>query len=240
MIPTRIGILVPSTNTSVEADFQRVVGRDITIHTARLYIPDGEMTPEFLDQMNADLDSKVRDLASANVDVIAYCCTSGSFYKGTAWDKSVVERASKISGRPCITTSLAVAEALSKLGIKKMSVMTPYPEWTNEKLTTYYQANGFEVASINGDVRAARGGHRAINDQNPDEIREFAVEHVVPGVDGIFCSCTAWRAFEAIPDIEIATGLPVVSSNQATIWAVLSRLGKLRQANSYGRLFQSE
>ena len=37
----RIGVMVPSTNTTFEADFQLVASRDVTIHGQRLWLTNG-------------------------------------------------------------------------------------------------------------------------------------------------------------------------------------------------------
>ena len=34
----RIGLMVPSSNTTVEPEFYRALPRDVTLHTARLYL----------------------------------------------------------------------------------------------------------------------------------------------------------------------------------------------------------
>jgi len=237
MVPKRIGILVPSTNTSVEADFQRLLSDEVTVHSERLPIPDGTMTPGFLDEMNQGLAAKVALLAAAKVDMIAYACTSGSFYRGPRWDEEVRGIVQAAAGVPCVTTSTAVAQAFAALGVGTISVVTPYPEWTNRKLAEYYEGQGMRVLGVQGDARAAAHGHRAINDQDPSQIVEFARRHFDPQAQALFCSCTAWRAVECVDRLEAELGVPVVTSNQATIWAALREIGMLRAARPAGRLF---
>jgi len=237
MTPKRIGIVVPSTNTSVEADFQRVATEAVSVHSARLFIPDGDLTEAALNQMNDSLDSAVRLLASARVDVIAYACTSGSFYKGPQWDESVMRQVQEIASVPCVTTSSAVAQALQAAKAQRLSVVSPYPEWTNAKLRAYYERAGFVIDSIQGDPRSCANGHRGINDQDPAEIVEFALAHVNENSDALFCSCTAWRAVECVEELERQTGLPVVTSNQATIWAAARAVDALPDMRPVGKLF---
>src|SRR5690554_1136384 len=145
MSPKRIGILIPSTNITVEADFQRVLGDEISVHSERLHIPDGTMTAAFLDEMNRGLEEKVKRLAAARVDVIAYACTSGSFYRGSAWDEQVSQIVQENAGVPCVTTSTAISKAFTALGLRTISVITPYPQWTNDKLAAYYRNEGFDI-----------------------------------------------------------------------------------------------
>lgn len=237
MIPKRIGILIPSTNTSVEADFKWVTSKAVTAHSERLAIPDGTMTPAFLDQMNQDLAAKVASVASASMDLIAYACTSGSFYRGPAWDEQVHDLVQRTAHVPCVTTSTAVMDAFQALDVQRISVITPYPQWTNDKLAAYYGQQGMDVLGVHGDVRAAAQGHRAINDQDPDDIIQFAQDHFDPDAQALFCSCTAWRAAECVTALEAALGVPVITSNQATIWAALRQLDMLHAAQPLGRLF---
>ncbi|MBN3807682.1 aspartate/glutamate racemase family protein [Paraburkholderia sp. Ac-20347] len=220
----RLGVLVPATNNAVEADFQQNLVTGVSVHTARLTIVDGELSAATLDGMNNVLSDAVRDLKAAHVDAIAYGCTSGSFYKGPGWDDDVINLIREIAGVPAIATSPSVISALRDKRARRLSVVTPYPQDLNARLKTYLENAGFEVMSIAGDARSAARGHRAVNDQDPAEIAEFAIRHWVPEADALFCSCTAWRAMEAIPEILAVTGKPVITSNQATIWASMRLL----------------
>lgn len=240
MIPKRIGILVPSTNTSVEADFQRLLSDTVSVHSERLYIPDGTMSEADLDLMNRDLLEKAALLATANLDVIAYACTSGSFYRGADWDEQVRQSIEQRTGIACVTTSTAVSTAFRTLNVQAISVMTPYPDWTNQKLAAYYTAQGLTVIGVHGDARAAANGHRAINDQPPSQIAAFALEHFDAKAQALFCSCTAWQSLACVTTLETALNVPVVTSNQATIWAALHAIDRLDHVTPIGRLFSEQ
>lgn len=237
MVPRRIGLLVPSTNTAMEADFQRLLCGRVTVHSARLEIPDGTLTEAALDQMNSDLAGQVRLLAGARVDLIVYACTSGSFYRGQGWDAEISRTVKAACGLDCIATSDAVAMAFDALRVQRLSVVTPYPNAINERLSNYYGQRGYTLLNVNGDPRSASRGHRAVNDQAPEEIIEFAQAHFHPDAQALFCSCTAWRAVEAVGQLEQSLGVPVITSNQATIWAALRALDALDLATPAGRLF---
>ena len=126
---------------------------------------------------------------------------------------------------PAVATSPSVVEALRFFGARRLSVATPYPEWNNQRLRAYLEAQGFEVLNVDGEPRAAASGNQGINDQDPEEVAEFASRVCRPEADALLCSCTAWRSVEAVAAIEARTGKPVVSSNQSTIWTALRVLG---------------
>lgn len=235
----RIGVLVPSTNTTFEADFQLVVPRDVTIHGQRLWLTNDAEGAAGMDRMNADIETGARYLATAKVDVIVYGCTTGSFYRGPGWDTEMIALIERAAGVSAVATSPSVVEALRFFGARRLSVTTPYPDWNNRQLRVYLEALGFEVLNVDGEPRAARSGNQGINDHDPDEVVAFASKACRPEADALLCSCTAWRSLEAADALEHRTGRPVVTSNQASIWKALRTLALAPKISGYGRLLES-
>jgi maleate cis-trans isomerase len=234
----RIGVMVPSTNTTCEADFAMVVPPGITVHGQRLWMTNDATGDDAYKRMNGEIETGARYLATAKVDVVAYGCTTGSFYRGPGWDREMLTLISRTAGVPAVATTPAVVEALHALGARRLSVATPYPEWNNQKLRAYLEAQGFEVLNVDGEPRAAAAGNQGINDQPPESVVEFAARVCRPDADVLLCSCTAWRSVEAVDALEQRTGKPVVTSNQATIWAALRALGVGRPVHGFGRLLE--
>ncbi|MCP5153059.1 MAG: aspartate/glutamate racemase family protein [Ectothiorhodospiraceae bacterium] len=237
-IPKRIGVMVPSTNTTCEADFQRVVPPGVTIHGQRMWLTNEFSGEAGMNTMNAEIESGARYLGTAAVDVIAYGCTTGSFFKGPGWDRDMQALIERTAGCPAVATSPSVVEALRSFGARRLSVATPYPEWNNQKLLAYLQAQGFEVVNLEAEPVASKAGNQGINDQDPEVIADFAARVFDSRADAMLCSCTAWRSVEAVEAIEQRIGKPVVTSNQATIWATLGVLGLTAPVEGHGRLLR--
>lgn len=234
----RIGVMVPSTNTTCEADFNLVVPRGVTVHGQRLWMTNDANGDDAYQRMNGEIEQGARYLATAKVDVIAYGCTTGSFYRGPGWDREMLALISREAGVPAVATTPSVVEALRAFGARRLSVATPYPVWNNARLRAYLEAQGFEVLNVDGEPRAAAAGNQGINDQPPESIIEFAARACRSDADALLCSCTAWRSVEAVDALERRTGKPVVTSNQATIWTALRTLGVKPAARGFGRLFE--
>jgi maleate isomerase len=232
----RIGLMVPSTNTTCEADFGMVVPRDVTVHGQRLWMTNDATGDAAYERMNGEIETGARYLATARVDVVAYGCTTGSFYRGPGWDREMLALIAREAGVPAVATTPSVVDALRAFGARRLSVATPYPEWNNRKLHSYLEAQGFEVLNVDGEPRAAAAGNQGINDQPPDTVVEFAAGVCRPEADALLCSCTAWRSVEAVDALERRTGKPVVTSNQATIWAALRALRVAQPIRGFGRL----
>jgi maleate cis-trans isomerase len=120
-----------------------------------------------------------------------------------------------------------------------ISVATPYPDWNNRQLRAYLEALGFTVLNVEGEPRAAASGNQGINDFDPEDVIAFASRACRPEADALLCSCTAWRSLEAVGELERRTGKPVVTSNQASIWAAYRALALAPRITGYGRLLES-
>ena len=235
----RIGLLVPSTNTTCEADFQLALPRGFTVHGQRLWLTNDAEGEAGMLRMNGEIETGARYLATASVDAISYGCTTGSFFKGPGWDREMIELIERTARVPAVATSPSVVAALRSFGARRISVATPYPEWNNQRLRAYLEAQGFEVLNLEAEPHAARAGNQGINDQDPSVIVEFAARACRPDADALLCSCTAWRSVEAAEEIERRTGKPVVTSNQASIWMTLQRLGHREPVAGFGRLLRT-
>lgn len=231
----RIGLIIPSSNSTVEPDFHYVLPANASLHSARVFLV--ETTIESLERMNLEAESAAKSLASADVDVITYACTSGSFLGGPGYDQSLLARLSEVSsGTGAIGTTPAVIAALNIQGIKRLSVVTPYLDSINQRLTDFLVHSGFDVTSMAGQQLVS---NLDIGDQTPDQILEFCKENLDQSADGFFLSCTNWRAIEVAETLERELGKPVVTSNQATIWATLRFLGYEQPIKGFGSLLSN-
>ena len=116
---------------------------------------------------------------------------------------------------------------------------TPYPDWNNRQLRAYLEALGFNVLNVEGEPRAAASGNQGINDFDPEDVVTFASRVCRSEADALLCSCTAWRSLEAVDELERRIGKPVVTSNQASIWAAYRALRLAPKITGFGRLLEN-
>lgn len=226
----RIGLLLPSGNLSTEPDFYRISPPGVTIHATRMYIM--EATPEGLQRMTAEIDGAARLIGTTEADVVAYGCTTGSLWEGPGYDRELAERITRASGIPAITTSTAVMDALRVLGIRSVAVGTPYIDELNARLKRFLEDAGLSVVSLQG-LQIRKNIDLA---QPPSVVRRLAHEVDRPDADAVLLSCTNLRAVEVADVLEQELGKPVITSNQATVWAALRAAGVRDQISGYGRL----
>ena len=230
----KVGVMLPSSNTTVEYDFQRAAPANVSIHSARMWAEGAGV--DVLEEMNKDVERCARYLGTAAVDTIAYACTGGSLLGGVGFDAQLKKRIEEFSGGiPAVTTSTAVVEAMRQLGLESVCVATPYPADINDKVQAFLEGSGFRVLSLSG-----RGHTRNldIGADTAQTILDFVRSRLSAEADGVFLSCTNWGAMAVADELEHEIGRPVVTSNQATIWATFRAIGLSEPMPGYGRLME--
>lgn len=231
----RIGVMIPSTNATCEADFNLVSGNAFSIHGQRLWLTEGGGKEAF-ERMNSEVESGAKYLGTAKVHVVAYGCVAGSMINGPEGDRKMLAAIEREAGAPAVATMPASIEALRAFGAKRISVATPYSEAKNAELKTYLEQQGFEVLNVSGEPGAVQCGNQGINDQSPESVEAFAPTACAPEADALYCACTAWRALEVTEAIERRIGKPVVTANGAMIWAAFRAMGVKQPVRGFGRL----
>ncbi|HSV81900.1 MAG TPA: aspartate/glutamate racemase family protein [Ramlibacter sp.] len=229
----RIGLIVPSTNTVNEPEFWRLAPDGVSIHTARALLL-GPATEASYFKMAAAVDGAAEELATAEVDVVAYGCTSGSIICPLP---ELIDNMSARTGKPAIATAGAVVAALRALGVTRVAVGTPYVDFVNESEKKFLADHGFEVTSMLGlDLGHTQEERRGIGRVPPEVVYRLARAIDRPEAEAIFISCTNLATLEVIAEIERELGKPVVTSNQACFWACLRLLGLRNAIAGHGRL----
>ncbi|NIO49191.1 MAG: maleate cis-trans isomerase [Candidatus Aminicenantes bacterium] len=227
----RFGLIVPSSNTTMEAEFWRMISGWATVHTARMRLE--KITVNELEEMEEQMLEAVIRIADAEVNIIGYGCTSGSLLKGKDHGGEIERKITEKTGIPAVATAKAVIEALNKLQIKKLCVATPYIEEINELEKSFLEQNKIDVLNIKGLGIAQ---NREVGSKNPNVACELAKEVYKQEAQGIFISCTNFKTIEVIDKLEKELGVPVVSSNTATLWAMMKKASTKRKLRKYGRL----
>ena len=214
----KIGVIVPPTNTVNEAEWQRLMPPQVTFHTTRMRL---HAEPAHLWE---DLAGAVGMLTPARPDVIAYACTAGSMISPP---QSVTDRMAGIAGVPCVTTASAMVQALEYLGARRVVIATPYHDALNTHEVAFLAACGIETLAIAGLGIGAGGPHEypQIAETPIEQVYRHAAAVWREGAQALLISCTDFPALPLVPRLEAELGVPVVTSNTATLWAALRLAG---------------
>jgi len=227
----RIGLIIPSSNSLAETQFNYYAPPGVGIHVTRLRMTGKHRKP--WEQLKPLLWDAAATLSDVKPDVIAFHCTANSMENGIAGETAIVETVQQASGCATITTAQAIREAFECCAIKKLVLISPYVKTTNEHEISYLTEAGFTVLH---EIGLALESH-AYGSVTPEEWIRVVNENTRPAADGYFLSCTNTRMIEAVAELERQLGKPVINSNQATLWACLQRLGIAHRDKRLGRLF---
>ena len=239
-LPARLGVLVPSLDPVVEHDFQRFLPDSASFHVARLDQPTTS-TPgndTSLTRMCDQAPRRARPLADLGAELIVFCCTSASFFRGFGWDRELAGRIEEAVGVPALTTSSAVAETFAALGVRRAFMVTPYMRSINERERAFFNAHGVEIPAFTSfECELSHD----IDKVTPGAIVERVLAHrtAIGDCDGVFVSCTALRAMETVERLEALLDKPVITSNASALWAALRRLKIDESAVPCGRLYRN-
>lgn len=228
----RIGLMVPTGNSVMEPEFQRMAPEGVSTHANRVELKD--VTPASLLAMEDDTVRSARQIAQTRVGVIAFGCTSGSFVGGPGYDDRLIRLIEDETGVQATTTTTAVVRALGALGVTRIALATPYTDEVTKLEVDYLEATGFEVTAWQG------GGLSVTADMQecPPEVSERRARAVDDDrAEAVFISCTGFRTIENLARLEADLGKPVISSNQATYADCLRLLGIGAAAPGFGGLF---
>jgi len=231
----RVGLIIPSVNTYSEPQFNHFAPEGLGIHVARARVA-GEWKRPLL-EMKDEIATAAKLLSDCHPDVIVFHCTDTSMTQGPQGEGRILDIVRDATGVEAMATSRLVLEALQKLGMKKVVLLTPYK--SNKAVIDYLTAAGVTVvADVALGLQAKEFGSIT-----PQQWAKLAKENDRPEADGIFLSCTNTTQIEAIADIERMLGKPVVNSNQAVLWGCMKRLqgtlAPLKPMPQLGRLMQS-
>lgn len=229
----RIGLIIPSSNTTMESEFWRMVPEGVSVHTTRLKLL--RVTVSELKEMAKNALHAAELLATANVNVIVYGCTSGALIGGIEWEENLRKSIEKHVRIPTITTAFAVVNALRELGVRRVSIATPYIDEVNVLERKFLESSGFKVVKIKG---LGIADNIEIGKQSPWIAYRLAREVDSSEAEAIFISCTNFRTIEVISKLEEDLGKPVISSNTASLWTSLRILGVKQSIKGYGKLLE--
>jgi maleate isomerase len=227
----RIGLIIPSSNRLTEPQFNRYAPPGVDTHVTRLRMTGRYRKP--LTVLKPALVEASEALSDVNPGIIVFHCTANSMENGLAHEAAIVEIIEKASGCPTLTTAQAITQAFNHFAIKKLVLISPYVQATNEHEVHYLKEAGYTVVHELG-LALESNGYSAVT---PEEWKKIVRENARADADGYFLSCTNTRMIEAVAEIEQEMDKPVISSNQATLWACLKQLGISHNDNRLGRLF---
>lgn len=220
----RIGMIVPSSNTCLEPGTYRMLGErtDVSVHFTRIPVGrvglDGTSDAQF---DTAGMEAAAVLLAAANVDVIAWNGTAGSWL-GTAHDRAITDAITTKTGVRALTSTQATLAAFGALGARSVGLVTPYADDMNARIGECYSDEGITVTAAHGFGLTETTDIGRIR---PDELLAPIRRVARSEPDAVALVCTNLHGADAVEAARAEIGIPVVDSVVVTLAACLAMVG---------------
>lgn len=239
---TRIGILVPSSNTALEPLTTQMLAPipNLTVHFTRFSVTTIGLSPDALAQFDLPkmLDA-AQLLADAHVDVIGRSGTSAGWL-GFDVDEALCAAVQEKTGVRATSSTLALNKALTALGVRTLGLMTPYTADVVGAIVRNYAGIGVRIARESHLSRTDNVNFAALG----SETFEPMLENVLGGegeekVDAVAVFCTNLSAAGLVEGWEGKYGVPVLDSVATVVWDCLKMCGvDAAQMKGWGRLME--
>jgi len=234
----KLAVLVPSTNTSVQPEFDGMRPAGVTNHISRIRIPNMPLASD------ADFRLLVERIAAAQREAVesAMTCEPDHLVLGisveTFWGGLDASR--KLSAELEAETGLAVtggadacAAAFAALGVRRIAVLTPYFPVGDQNVRRFFEESGFPVARVRG-LQCASPVLIAHVDA---ETLRAAVESLDgDDVDAVVQVGTNLAMAKLAAQMEAERGKPVLAINACIYWRALRACGIGDRVAGWGRL----
>jgi maleate isomerase len=244
----KIGVVIPSTNISVEYDCQRIIPRGVTWHTTRFLIEHPDLSDDknfiaFLEMLRETIGDSIASLMTCKPDHVMMGMSAETFWGGIEGNDGFVDRIQEAVGEGMgLTTGanslISALEALDIVGNtnKKVSVITPYQPVGDKNVRLFLEDSGFEIKHLVGLRCENATDAIALNTEKDvlDIIREIDGDDV----DAIIQVGTNLSTAGVFPVMEKMLNKPVLPINVATIWHALRSCGIKDQFDNMGRLLE--
>ncbi|MHA1910839.1 MAG: maleate cis-trans isomerase family protein [Candidatus Kariarchaeaceae archaeon] len=235
----RLGVIVPSSNTTMETEFwelarlfnetQEKSANSITLNSFFGRMALKKVTLSALKEMEKESLFEAEKLAHAQVDLICYGCTSGSFIEGRDMSGGITEKLTKTTQIQSYTTAQAISELAHELIDTSLSVITPYTDEINIREKEFLEAKGIKVDQIKGMGLVE---NTSIGRVQPEELEKFVLNSRMQNSDALFISCTNLPTLLSIIPLTEKLKMTVFSSNTASFWLGLKKMNLLNQAQN--------
>ncbi|EED19109.1 conserved hypothetical protein [Talaromyces stipitatus ATCC 10500] len=232
----RLGILTPSSNTSLEPLTHSIISQlpNVSVHFSRFTVLKISLENDALAQFqNEKIIEAAKLLADAHVDMIGWSGTS-SGWLGFEADEKLCEEITAATGIPSTTSVLALNRALKVLGATELGLVTPYKDDVQEAIIKTYATIGVDC-SKEQHLGLWTNSHFA--DVTENTLDDMVADVAAKDVKFISTFCTNLYAAQRGVVWEEKYGVVLLDTVVTVIWEMLQRCRvDSTQIKGWGRL----
>jgi maleate isomerase len=234
---TAIGTVTPSANSVVERVTAAILTDfpDVSAHFSRTPVfGSNDLFPDDYDWEG--MLGAARLLAQAQPDIIAWNGSKGGML-GLSVDQEFCRRVEGETGIRATTSTVALYDALDRIGTRRIAIVSPYMPDYQQKLVEAFRHAGFDVVA---DACAQIGDNLAFASVSDSLIAEMVHRVANAKPDAILTWCTNFPAAFTVAKLENEVGIPILDSVTLAVWHALQITGRHgTTARRWGRIFET-
>ncbi len=236
----RFGTLGPSTNTTVQPDFDDLRPVGVTNHYSRIAIPNNPVSNDqdflkLVDDINHATLAAVDTLKSCEMSYLVMGMSAATFWNGRKGAKEYLDKMQDKAGVGVSCGSFSTEAALNVYKAKRIAFLSPYFDVANEQVRRFYQDCGFTVVR---DLCLKRPGPVLIAHTTDEMCRKAILELDGDDVDAIVQVGTNLSMIRLAAAAELFLGKPVIAINTATYWHALRACDIQDKKAGFGALME--
>ena len=234
----KFGVIAPSTNTSVQPEFEAMRPLGVTNHFGRITIPNDPIRNDndfntLMQNIRASLLPTVDSVMTCEPDYLIMGMSSETFWDGLEGSFELRERIAARAGVGVAMGSDACRAALERYGARRIGVITPYMPIGDAQVRRFFADCEIEVVRLKG-LRCP--SPVAIAHVSERELRDAMIEVNGPDVDAIVQVGTNLAMARLAGIAEFWLDKPVIAINTATYWWALRDNGIKDKIQGFGSL----
>jgi len=231
----RVGYLSPGiVDETLSGQWYRMAPHGVTLVRTSLELKD--VTVEEVNAALARTENAAAQLGKYRPDCIVFGGSPTVAVPGYGFEKVIVERVEKASGRKAFSAQTAAIEALQKYGARKLALATPFPDNVNALVKAFLEKSGFEVLAISGSGVAYLDLTVTPLQKSRDLGQRVFAQ--AKNADALYFPGAPQPCVDIIDALEKELGTFVISSLQASLWKALRIIGYRVPIDGYGKLLR--
>ena len=236
----KFAVLVPSTNTSVQPEFDGMRPPGVTNHISRIRIPNMPLENDddfsrLVDHIAAGQLEAVDSAMTCEPDRIVLGISVETFWGGLALSRRLKADLEQHTGLQVSMGAEASELALKKLGARRIGVVTPYWPVGDRNVAQFFTESGFAVQKLVGLKCVSPV---AIAHVSEAQLRDAILAVDGPDIDAIIQVGTNLAMARLAPEAERWLKKPVVAINTAIYWHALRASGIEDKIAGWGPLLE--
>jgi maleate isomerase len=234
----KFAVIAPSTNTSVQPEFDAMAPRGVTNHFGRIMIPNDPVRNDddfnvLMDNIRKEMMNTVDQVMTCEPDYLVMGMSSETFWDGLEGSQKLQRRVEERSGIKVCMGSDASQQALKRYGAKRISVITPYMPVGDGQVRRFFTDCGFDIVKLKGLRGTSPVQYAHISEQ---ELRDAINEVNGPDVDAIIQVGTNLAMARLAGIAEFWLDKPVLAINTCIYWWALRENGIDDKVDGFGSL----